>query len=71
MDKKLEFSATKSDLTRPGVDGSARVHWKKSKLKSKSWCKSTYAYYYFYTMIVNKLRTNFSCFVVEIAETKR
>ncbi|MFS7938212.1 hypothetical protein Hanom_Chr05g00436721 [Helianthus anomalus] len=70
MDKRQEFSATKSDPTRPGVHGSAPVHWKKSKLKSKSWCKSVYAYYYFYTMIVNKLRTNFGCFVAEIAKTK-
>ncbi|MFS7961686.1 hypothetical protein Hanom_Chr08g00718041 [Helianthus anomalus] len=56
MDKRQEFSVTKFDPTRPGVHGSAPVHWKKSKLKSKSWCK---------------LRTNFGCFVVEIAETKR
>ncbi|MFS8021268.1 hypothetical protein Hanom_Chr16g01425441 [Helianthus anomalus] len=71
MDKREVFLATKSYPTRREVYGSAPVHWKKSKLKSKSWCKSVNAYYYFYTMIVNKLRTNFGCFVAEIAETKR
>ncbi|KAF5755513.1 putative transcription factor AP2-EREBP family [Helianthus annuus] len=54
MDKKQEFLARKSDPNRPGVDGSAPVHWKKSKLKSESWCKSVYA-------TVTKPKTEVNC----------